>query len=125
MVACVVGVQYHQDTLVSGPDLPDLLDHARCDRVALDRRYRGGERVCGQHRASVRANVDVDPEHLTLATQKLEHACTQDERPAVRDSRLDHKVGPSVPDQLLNDDDVLRVLNDRNPEPGEVVRIAV
>ena len=54
---------------------------------------------------------------------QLEHRRREDQRAAVRDAGLDDQLGLQRPDQLLHRDDVLRVLDDRPAEPGEVVRV--
>jgi hypothetical protein len=43
----------------------------------------------------------------------------------MRHSSLDDEVGLDPQDDLLHRDDVVRKLDDRTAEPGEVVRVAV
>ena len=62
---------------------------------------------------SVCSDIDVDAEHLTFASEELEDARREYERPAMGNSRLYHQIGPSTPQQFLDDDYVLGVLNDR------------
>src|ERR1039457_6633181 len=73
----------------------------------------------------MRSNVDVDAEDLPLAAQQLEDAGGKYERSAVGDASLDHEVGLRAPDQLLDDDDVFWMLDDRDTEPAEVVRVTM
>ncbi len=75
--------------------------------------------------AVVVANVDVDTNHSAFAADQFENRRMKDQRPAVGDARLDDQIGLHAPKNLLHGDDILRILNDRPAEPGEVVRVVV
>src|SRR4051812_34202098 len=103
----------------------DLRDHVLVDRRALDHRDAVGERVFLDRRAVVGPDLDVDSEHLTIAPEQGEHRCGEHERATVRNAGLDHEVRPDTPDDLLERYEILRVLDDRTSEPGEVVRVPI
>ena len=80
----------------------------------------------GFDRTTVRLpDVDVDADHLAVATDQLEQGSGKDQRSAAGDAGLDDEVGSYPPNDLLNGDDVLRELNDRQAEPGEVIGVLV
>ena len=58
-------------------------------------------------------DLDVDADD-PAPPEQLEDRRVQDERPAVGDAALDDDLGPDPPDQLLDDDDVLGQLDDRD-----------
>ena len=76
-------------------------------------------------RPVVLADFDVDADHEAIAAEQLEDRRRERQRAAVGDAGLDDDLRLDSPDQLLDRDDVLRVLDDRQAEPVEVVRVAV
>ena len=90
-------------------------------------------------RAVVGADVDIDADHLAAAGLGIEHAARLDgvaivehrqhrgahhQRTAMGDAGLDDQIGAARPDQFLDRIEILRHLDDRPAEPGEILRIA-
>ena len=86
----------------------------------------------------VRADVDVDTQNFAgrlrwvndsarlngiAHVQQRKHGCTENQRPTMRNTRLDDQIRLDAPDEFLHRNDILRVLNDRAILPVVVVRI--
>ena len=69
----------------------------------------------------VLADLDIHANDLTAADQ-FHQGRVEDESAAMRDSTFDDDIWPSLPDQLLQHDDVLWSLDDWDTHPGRLVR---
>src|SRR6185312_3319941 len=108
-------------------------DDGRVDRRALHEIDHRRQRVAFQRGAVVRADVDVDADHLArdrrmpaqefAVAERGEDAGGEHERAAAGDTGLDHGLRLVPPDHLLQRADVLRVLDDRQIEPLEHVLV--
>ena len=78
--------------------------------------------------AIVRADVDIEPKHCGVFRSardriEFEHRGRKDQRPAMRNTGFDDEVGLDGPNNLLDGDNVLRVLNYRPSHPLEMIGI--
>ena len=91
-------------------------------RAALDQRDVLEELVRLDRLTVVRADLDVDADHVTVS-HRLAEGRVEDERAAVRDPRLDDDVRLDAIDGLLDADHVLGELDHRASEPAEAVDV--
>src|SRR5258705_1257254 len=73
--------------------------------------------------AIVFAYVDIDSDDEAIAAEQFQHRGRKNQRAAARDARLDDQIRLYSPDDFLHRNHVLRKLDNRPSEPGEVIRI--
>ena len=120
MIAGVVGIEHDHDVL-AGPDArANRLDYRRIGGTAFDQGDAPAHRVTLDGQTVVLADLDVYPDDSTTA-QKLEQRGVEDQGAPMGYSALNDDVRSLFPDQLLDHQDVFGELNDRDPEPGDLV----
>ena len=75
--------------------------------------------------AVVIANININTEHTAVIAEQLQHRRVKDQRTAMRDTGLNNEIRLGVPNDFLQRREILRKLNDRATEPGEIVGILV
>ena len=136
----VVGIEEHHDALVAVCQRGHLPGDFGRHRRALDGVDLVAHRVGVDGRTIMRTDIDVDADHLAAArfgierraaldcvaiVQQRQHRGAHHQRAAVRDTGFDDQIGPAGPDQLLDGIEVLRHLDHRPAQPGEILRVGM
>src|SRR6476620_8565412 len=119
----VARIEDHHDLVARADEPLGALDDLRRDGISLDERNVARELVVLDRPAVLGAYLDVDPDDTSIAAHRLEQGGVEDQRTSVSHAGLDNDIGLQCEDDLLQPDQVFRMLDDRSPEPCERVGV--
>jgi hypothetical protein len=73
----------------------------------------------------MRAQFDLDADHVARKLHQFQQRCVKNQRTAVRHAGLDDQCRLRLPHDLLKRDHVLRILHDRAAQPAEIQVVLV
>ncbi len=122
----------------AGPEYRAALDDIIGDARTLEHGDTVRHRMRLDRRTIVRANVDIDAEHLSARLQHIhcgaafdsighveqsQKGCAENQGPTMGYAGLDNEIRAGFPDDLLHGHDILRILDDGPSHPEIIVGI--